>query len=347
MTVARIVISAAVAVAAWGGPALPGLAPALPMGHCLANKPEAHPLNGRHWSSKRGLVKHAVLIDAVRAADLALLGEVHDNGHHHAFRGSLLRDVRGFGEPYTKSATLPSRVPAVVLEHIRADQRPALDLFAGMVRSGQHLDRPAEFFRFLKWDQSGWPDKKLFEPMINSLLSGRHLIVAGDPPRDTVRAVAKQGLTALPAGEAERLSLAEGLDARLKDALLAELEASHCGLMPKSAFGNLAEAQRYRDAHLAAALIEAANRQGSAVLFAGNGHIRSDRGVPYYLRRMAPGKKIVTIQLAETEPGKTDPSAYVLRDPDGRPAADFVVFTARPVRKDPCIEMRERFGTKK
>lgn len=338
-----IAFSALLALAGLG---LPGLTPLHGVAESHAKKPQPHSLVGKYWSRETGAVRYSSIVDAVRAADFALLGEVHDNGQHHAWRGTLLRDVRGFGEPYVKAAGLPPKVPAVVLEHIRADQRPSLELFAGLVRSGQHLDRPAEFFRFLKWEQSGWPDKKLFEPMISSILAGRHALFAGDPPRDQVRGVAKAGFGSLPEGEVERLGLAVTLEQRHLDALLAELEASHCGLLPKSALANMALAQQYRDAHQAAAMIDAARLHGGAVLLAGNGHVRSDRGVPVHLRRLAPEKKIVVVQLVEVDPGKTDPAAYVMRDPGGRPAADYLAFTERAVRKDPCVEMREKFGVK-
>jgi uncharacterized iron-regulated protein len=153
-------------------------------------------------------------------------------------------------------------------------------------------------------------------------------------------------LGGLPESEVARLGLAVAMDPRHLDALLTELEASHCGLVPKSALANMALAQRYRDAHQAEAMIEAARPHGGSVLLAGNGHIRSDRGVPAHLRRRAPDRKIVVVQLVEVETGKTDPAAYAMRDPDGQPAADFLVFTQRAERTDPCVEMREKFGTK-
>ena len=70
----------------------------------------------------------------------------------------------------------------------------------------------------------------------------------------------------------------------LDDALLTELEASHCGLMPKSAFGGMAVAQRFRDGNMASILADAAPGSGQVVLVAGNGHVRLDRGVPWYLK---------------------------------------------------------------
>ena len=77
----------------------------------------------------------------------------------------------------------------------------------------------------------------------------------------------------------------------------------HCGLMPASAFGNMNIAQRFRDAHQARALVDAAEANGSAFLLAGNGHVRTDRAVPWYVRRMAPGRKVVSVMLLEVTAG--------------------------------------------
>ena len=109
----------------------------------------------------------------------------------------------------------------------------------------------------------------------------------------------------------------------------------------------MAAAQRYRDAHLAEALVKGGEVHGAAVLFAGNGHVRRDRGAPYYVRQLAPSKALTTVFLAEVDASKKDPAAYVPRDPSGKPAVDYVLFTPRVARKDPCIEMRERFGKKR
>ena len=136
------------------------------------------------------------------------------------------------------------------------------------------------------------------------------------------------------------------MEPRLQDALLTELEESHCGMMPKTAFGNMAFAQRYRDAHLADAVLKAAEKQGSAILLAGNGHVRTDRGVPAYLRQRAPDRKVVSVMLIEVEDGKTDPQAYVPRDPDGKPVADYIVLTPRQQRPDPCEAMRARMKSR-
>jgi hypothetical protein len=84
-----------------------------------------------------------------------------------------------------------------------------------------------------------------------------------------------------------------------------------------------------------------------AVLIAGNGHIRRDRGVAWHLeRRGAKTEAIVSIALIEVEEGKTDAEAFLPKDPAGKPAVDFVWFTPRPARPDPCEQLRRQFEKK-
>ena len=181
---------------------------------------------------------------------------------------------------------------------------------------------------------------RLFQEVTNLKLP----IYAGDVPRDAIMKVAKEGEAALPADERARLKLDLPLGTKLDDASLDEIEDAHCHTMPKEALGGMAYAQRYRDATLADNVLKAADKHGSAILIAGNGHVRTDRGVPWYIHQRAPDKKVVSVMLIEVEDGKNDPEAYVPRDPDGKPAADYIIFTPRAERGDPCEKMRARQG---
>src|SRR5688572_6132163 len=147
-------------------------------------------------------------------------------------------------------------------------------------------------------------------------------IYPGEIPRVRVRSVARTGLLQIAPEERARLGLDRPLPAPMAGALRRELEESHCGALPPQALGGMAAAQRYRDAHMADVLLGAAQRHGSAILIAGNGHVRADRGVPWHIRQRAPGAPVTAILLVEVEDGKTEPADYVPRDPDGRPAAD-------------------------
>ena len=258
---------------------------------------------------------------------LILLGEVHDNADHHVLRGRLLSFQVCF-----------NAVPgAAVLEHIRADQQGALDGWQALA------DRTAAgLMRALDWPSSGWPKADMFEPLFAGAIHARLALFAGEPARGQVRAVARGGIAVLATTEIERLRLDEPLPAPLDAALAAELGGSHCGMLPASAIGGMSAAQRYRDAHMAAAMVAAMERRGSAILLAGNGHVRTDRGVPWHLRRMAPLKR-TAVSAAGRGRGRarTMPHDYLPRDPSGQPAADYIVFTPRVDRADPCEAMRK------
>ncbi len=278
---------------------------------------------------QRALVLH------LEAGGIVLLGEVHDNGAQHALRAGLLRAIA------TDLAESRKQKPsALVFEHIRTDQAAALQT-AGTPDSARSL------LAALDWEKSGWPSSTLFLPIFEAALAQGLPILPGHPTRTDVREVARRGLAALPADTVSRLGLDVPLPEALQNSLLDELEASHCGLMPRTAFTNMALAQRYRDAHMAAALLQAAGTHGSAILLAGNGHVRKDRGVPWDLARMAPERKVLAVMPMETKDGATDVTAHVERDREGKPVADFTILTPRADRPDPCDAMRAHFQKKK
>lgn len=278
----------------------------------LAVADTRHPLEGKRWSATRGA--------SIAAGAIDLIGEVHDNSRHHTLRAETLDQRRG----------------AVVFEQLRTDQQPAIDAFLALPKESRTLDA---FLEAVEWGKSGWA-KYAYTPLFQAVLAAGLPIYAGDPPRELIRKAAKEGTPAVPAEKQERLGLGVPLDASLHDASLTEIEASHCGAMPKSAFGGMAFAQRLRDATLADVALEALHKHGTVTVFAGNGHVRSDRGIAWYIRQRAPNVPVTTTMLLEVEDGKTDPEAYAPRGPDGKPAVDTVIFTARAVRDDPCKAFR-------
>jgi uncharacterized iron-regulated protein len=252
---------------------------------------------------------------------ILLLGEVHDNPMHHQIRAWLIGSGNWRG--------------AVVFEQIQSNQQPALDQFKALAEAAT----ADEFFRLLEWDKSGWPPASIYRPLFEAVVAARLPIIAGDLPRDRVRAVARGG--SVTPDERARLRLDNPMPASLAEALKRELSDGHCGVMPPEAMGGMAVAQRYRDAHMADALVGAAAHHGSAVLIAGNGHVRADRGVPWHIRARAPETLVMSVLLLEVEEGKTKPADYVPRDPEGWPAADLVIFTPGVERGDPCEKIRK------
>ena len=114
----------------------------------------------------------------------------------------------------------------------------------------------------------------------------------------------------------------------------------HCGALPESAIGGMATAQRARDATLAQSLLDA-GRDG-AVLIAGNGHVRRDLGVPLYLGALAPHRPPFAVGIVEVEADALNPQTYAAGAGSGSQRYDYVIFTPRVDRKDPCEAFRSR-----
>jgi len=271
----------------------------------------------------------------IRADGIVLLGEMHDNAEHHRVRGDILWPRND------RLVSTRNLRPAAVFEHIRTSQQAQLDRFHEKAARSRRLWRAPDLLKELDWESSGWPPGKAFEPLFDGALWAKLPIHPGNAPRDRTRALARGDEVGVTPAEKARLDLARAMPEPLLQALATELEASHCGVVPASAFGGMSLAQRYTDAHMAGILVDTADGQGGAFLLAGNGHVRTDRGVPWYLRRLAPQRKMASVMLLEVEDGKTDASAYVPRSPDGAWAADYVVFTPRHARPDPCEKMRQ------
>jgi uncharacterized iron-regulated protein len=267
---------------------------------------------------------------ALSAGGVLILGEMHDNATHHLLQAAAIREF---------ALSEPSNETAIVFEQLRDDQQPGIDKFTAKQRSGEKVT-VADFKLAVAWQKSNWPD--LYDPLFETVIAAKRPFYAGDVSRAEIMKAAKDGAGVLPADASKRLALDIPLGAKFDAASIKEIEDAHCGALPKEAFDGMAFAQRYRDAHLADAVLKASQQHGSAILIAGTGHARTDRAVPWYIRKRTPEKKVVSVMFVEVETDNTDPETYVPRDPDGLPAADFIVFTQPAERGDPCEKMRKK-----
>ena len=155
-------------------------------------------------------------------------------------------------------------------------------------------------------------------------------MVAANLSRDAARAVVREGFSTLGPGRAERLALAEVWDADMESTIKREIVAGHCGQVAEPLLGGLAAAQRARDALMADALL--ANAERGAVGIIGRGHARRDIGVPRYVTQRRPTLNLVSVGLVEVEAGRQRIAEYLA----AYPGFDFMWFTPRAQRKDPC-----------
>lgn len=211
-------------------------------------------------------LSRAELLAAVRASEFALFGEQHDNPLHHRRRGELL-------------AALPTR-SLVVAEHLTRGRAytEGAQLLPGLVAAG--------------FDPQGWA-WPLHEPLFAAATQARLRLVGGNLPRELARRIAREGEAALPEDLAERLRRAP-LDAAAQEVLDADLVAGHCHRLPVARLPGMRLAQRARDAAMADALLTGGGTP--AVLLAGNGHVRTDYGVP----RLLMSRSVVSVGFVET-----------------------------------------------
>ena len=244
---------------------------------------------------------------ALRQADVLLLGEVHDNPLHHRERADLL-------------TALADRRPTVVFEQFPRSADEALAAPVG--------GEPEVWLDRAGFDRKGWA-WPLHRPLIDATLAAGLRLRGGNLGRDEARQIARQGASAAPADLRE--ALAQPLPPAAVTVLDRALLDGHCGQLPAAAVPRMREAQTARDAAMADALLRAlADGATSAVLIAGNGHVRRDHGVPLWLARRAPAVKLLSVGFLEREADGSPPPVAE------RGVYDFVWLTARQLRPDPC-----------
>uniref|UniRef100_UPI003BAC9D5B ChaN family lipoprotein n=1 Tax=Stappia sp. TaxID=1870903 RepID=UPI003BAC9D5B len=295
-----------------------------------------HPLVGKIWSPvSASFVEPADVSRAVAKARFVLLGETHDNPDHHALQAHLVSEA-------TKREEGDARTPSVVLEMLTRDLQPKVSAF--MAEGGT----APGFGPAVGWASLGWPDFAMYRPIIAAALKAGLPIVAGDTPRAERREVARKGISALGTERAMALGLDQSLGATAEGEMLDTLEQGHCGLMPRESLTPLVLVQRLRDATLAHAMIEADRQAGQgAILIAGSGHVRRDLGAPWYLASRAPdlssGGQTISVAFIEVRDGENEPQAYAGLGAGAPARFDFVWFTPRAARGDPCEGLKERF----
>lgn len=301
---------------------------------------KTHPLAGRIWSARKGdFVDAQEYGTNLAKARFILLGEVHDNPDAHRLQAWAIRTVSKLrGARLVEGA---AQADIVAFEMLTNDEADKLDLFYGRNTRVPRSRTAADFGRIVVWEKLGWPNYALYEPIVAAALDAQLRITPASPSRDENRKISKEGLASLPGDAAKRLALDAPLDTVLAADLAAEIRDSHCGLLPDAALANMSFVQRLRDARMADAMLVSETK--GAILVAGNGHARKDRGVPWYLvRRGVTPADIVSVHHTEVRAGKDAAADYGLKPGTISPAADYVVFIPRQSRPDPCEEMRRQ-----
>ena len=267
---------------------------------------------GRIFGPGGTALSEAALAGVLRRADIAVIGEVHDNPTHHARQARLVRALDPGGIAF-------EMVPSASEEGIQAF----------LAQGGARRDiGPA-----IGWDWLGWPEWRLYAPVFAA--AGHAYVAGGGVARADLALARRLGAAQVYGGGAARLGLDRPLDAADAAEIEDEMIAAHCNMLPREAARGMVEAQRLRDARFTAATLRAfAAGGGKAVLITGNGHARADRGVPAYLAKAVPGLRVISVGMVELPPG-TDAAATARGLP-----YDYVWFSDPAARGDPCAAFK-------
>ncbi|HQY29357.1 MAG TPA: ChaN family lipoprotein [Burkholderiaceae bacterium] len=246
---------------------------------------------------------------AALAADVLLIGEIHDNAAQHRLRLQWL------------DAIARHRRVALALEQLDAARQDDLDR-ARAADAGSADSLPLRARRLAEaagFDFRGW-DWRFYGPVIELALRRELPLIAANLSRSESVAVARGRAPAAPEpagwGSEERRALEDAI------------RDGHCGTLPESMIAPMAAAQRTRDARMARSLVDARRRGGlPVVLLAGNGHVRRDIGVPSYLAGLLPQDRVFVIGMVESREGRSS-------------AFDHAELTEAAVREDPCRALR-------
>jgi uncharacterized iron-regulated protein len=209
--------------------------------------------------------------ETLGAADIVIVGEVHDNPMHHANQAAIAR------------AIYPAAVVFEMLSPAQAE--------AGQVANRSVL---SELDAALGWTKGGgWPSFQMYFPIFNAAPQAK--IYGAAVPRDQIRA-AIEGGAAGHFDAAELYGLNTPLPAEEQTAREALQATAHCDALPAEMLPKMVAAQRLRDASLARTTLQALEETGGPVLvITGNGHARTDWGVPSYIDLVAPDADLISV----------------------------------------------------
>ncbi|SDZ43451.1 Uncharacterized iron-regulated protein [Jannaschia faecimaris] len=213
----------------------------------------------------------------------------------------VLGEIHDNPDHHVAQAQLVAQIDpeAVVFEQLTDEQAD---------RIGPDTPRDAQVLgELLDWAESGWPDIAMYAP----------IMAASDAPI--------LGASGSP-GDLSMYGLDEPLPPE-QQAAREQLQAdAHCGALPERLLPDFVKRQRATDALFASRTLSAFDRYGGpVVLIAGNGHARTDWGVPAAIARVRPELRVVALIQGEGQeimPG------------------DITRHAAPPTREDPCAAFR-------
>ena len=246
-------------------------------------------------------------VAAFAQSTIYLLGEVHDNPRAHTQRFDFIETLLAKGFK-----------PAIAMEQFDRDNQGALDSAMATCKDPECVIQQA--------GGKGWA-WDLYMPVINAALKRGLPIIAANLSQADAMKIVRGGLGAGIDAETMRgYQLDQPLESALFEKQKEAIDNGHCNMLPASAFQGMVNAQVARDVWMAKTIRDNASR--GVILLAGNGHVRKDIGVYYWLSS-AERMRSHVVAYSEDEDDALNTLAY-----------DRAVRVEPVKRDDPCETFR-------
>jgi len=244
-------------------------------------------------------------VSAAGNPQVLLLGEVHDNPQGHKLRYEELRKRIEAGWR-----------PAIAMEQFDREQQELLnDAQKGCADAGCVI-------RLMK--KPGW-DWQQYYGVIQLALDHQLPLIAVNLSRTDASKVVRDGLaSSFDEKTVAAYRLGEPVSADFRKKQEVEIREGHCNMLPDMMLPGMVNAQLARDIWMAKLIRDQQPRD--VVLIAGNGHVRKDLGVPYWLNVVKPALTMRSIGYLE---------------PKGQGEFDEVRQVPVAKRQDPCAKFKK------
>ena len=277
-----------------------------------------HPLANRVWDMNNAdFIEESELMSGLNKRDVLLLGEVHDNLLHHELQRKFLKVRIDSGAQ-----------PALMMEQIDAVNQIALDEALSGNNREVKIEAVNKLISFNDWE--------LYSPLLEVAIDNQLPVIASNIPSRELRPVIWGGYDAYDADKLKYLAVEEVWNENRQAFLASNMGGAHCGQLRKELRVGLTRSQRLKDALMVDSAISSIPR--GIVAIVGSSHARRDIGLPLYFSAREPDARIVSIGFVEVSPEKVNPYAYI-DSATGEVPFDYVWFTPRMVRKNPCAEI--------
>ncbi len=299
-----------------------------------------HPLINKIWSVvEQRFISVKSVQQTIQAKNIILLGETHDNIQHHQRQAQFI-------------SYLAKNKPVVAYEMLNQNQQDIIDTFErNHYKSNKNPDEITDLFsKTIKWDKSGWPEWILYRPVFYHTIKHQLAIIGTNIDLKKVRRLIKKGRSVLNQNEQDLLNKYQ-YNTALQAQLEQEIQSAHCDMLPKKMLSPMLLGQQVRDLSMTQAIQEALLSADvrQVIVIAGSGHTRIDYGIPFYLSQEDPALNIVSIAFVEVSEDEFKPSDYISSwsQTAKQLPFDYVWFTPRAEREDPCEKMKDYMKKKK